>query len=391
MVIKEKLVARSPSNPRSGKQLNADDLECDFSTQNFYSSSGHLFGNNACNFDDSAALSQLKERIAAGDQRLDPLLAYLADAACRLTGATGAAIAMWKDGAMVCRARSGDTAPALGARLNADAGISGECLRTGQIQNCVDTENDPLVDVEVCRRLDLRSIAVLPIRGWRGLNGILEVFSSRLAAFTEQNIALLKELAALAERARTTWPHSASSATPRYPSPFENRKQAGLLPASDRVGDVATALLGARSRSFAVFVAVMAISLFAFATWLGWRGAERAEDKAHAAASGSEIEVTLEFGNPEGEVKDKGRDNDNDKGTPVQIPVNRAQDSDPIWNPNPGGEPLFPSNGKPSPGMPLKFAAKVDRIRERKITDERFASDHVEADRPSVGRTVTHQ
>jgi len=389
MVIKEKLVARSPSNPRSGKQLNADDLECDFATQNFYSSSGHVFGNNSCNFDDSAALSQLKERIAAGDQRLDPLLENLADAACRLTGATGAAIAMWKDGAMVCRARSGDTAPALGARLSADAGISGECLRTGQIQNCVDTENDPLVDVEVCRHLDLRSIAVLPIQGWRGLNGILEVFSSRPAAFTEQNIALLKELAALAERARTTWPHSASSATPRYPSAFEKRKQPGLLPASDRVGDVATALLGARSRSFAVFVAVMAISLFAFATWLGWRGAERAEDKAHAAASGSEIEVTLEFGNPEGEVKDKDRDNDKD--TPVQIPVNRAPDSDPIWNPNPGGEPLFPSNGKPSPGMPLKFAAKVDRIRERKITDERFASDHVQPDRLSVGRTDTHQ
>src|SRR6202030_3195723 len=331
MAIKEKLVARSPSNPRGGKQLDADDLERDFSAQNFYSSSGHLFGNNDCNFDDSAALSHLKERIAAGDQRLDPLLENLAAAACRLTGATGAAIAMWKDGAMVCRARSGDTAPALGARLSADAGISGECLRTGQIQNCVDTENDPLVDVEVCRRLDLRSVAVLPIQGWRGLNGILEVFSSRPAAFTEQNIALLKELAALAERARTTRPHSASSATPRYPSPFEKRKQSGLLPASDRVGDVAMAVLGTQSRFFAFFVAVMAISLFAFATWLGWRGAERADDKAHAAASGSEIEVTLEFGNPEGEVKDKDRDNDKD--TPVQIPVNRAPDSDPIWNP----------------------------------------------------------
>ena len=391
MVIKEKLVARSPYNPRAGKQLNADDLERDFSAQKFYSSSGHVFGNNSCNFDDSAALSQLKERIAAGDQRLDPLLADLADSACRLTGATGAAIAMWKDGTMVCRARSGDTAPALGAHLNADAGISGECLRTGQIQNCVDTENDPLVDVEVCRRLDLRSIAVLPIQGWRGLNGILEVFSSRPDAFTEQNIALLKELAALAERARTIWPHSASSATPRYPSAFEKRKQSGLLPASDRVGDVATALLGARSRSFAFFVAVMAISLFAFATWLGWRGAERAEDKVHAAASGSEIEVTLEFGNPEVEVKDKDRDNDNNKDAPVQIPVNRAPDGDPIWNPSPGGEPLFQSNGKPSPGMPLKFAAKVDRIRERKTTDERFASDHVQTDRPSVGRTVTHQ
>jgi putative methionine-R-sulfoxide reductase with GAF domain len=391
MVIKEKLVARSPSNPRSGKQLNADDLERDFSAQKFYSSSGHLFGSNSCNFDDSAALSQLKERIAAGDQRLDPLLADIADSACQLTGATGAAIAMWKDGAMVCRARSGDTAPALGARLNTDAGISGECLRTGQIQNCVDTENDPLVDVEVCRRLDLRSIAVLPIQGWRGLNGILEVFSSRPAAFTEQNIALLKELAALAERARTIWPHSASSATPRYPSAFEKRKHSGLLPVSDRVGDVAAALLGARSRSFAFFIALMAISLFVFATWLGWRGAERADDKAHAAASDNKLEISLEFGNPEVEVKDKDKDRDNDKDAPVQIPVNRARDSDPIWNPNPGGEPLFPSNGKPSPGMPLKFAAKVDRIRERKITDERFASDHVQTDRPSVGRTVTHQ
>lgn len=388
MVIKEKLVARSPYNPRAGKQLNADDLERDFSAQDFYSSSGHVFGNNSCNFDDSAALSQLKERIAAGDQRLDPLLGDLADSACRLTGATGAAIAMWKDGAMVCRARSGETAPALGARLNADAGISGECLRTGQIQNCVDTENDPLVDVEVCRRLDLRSIAVLPIQGWRGLNGILEVFSSRPAAFTQQNIALLKELAALAERARTIWPHSASSATPRYPSVVEKRKHSGLLPVSDRVGDVATALLGARSRSFAFFVAVMAISLFAFATWLGWRGAERAEDKVHAA-SGSEIEVTLEFGNPEVDVKDK--DKDNNKDAPVQIPVSRAPDSDPIWNPSPGGEPLFQSNGKPSPGMPVKFAAKVDRIRERKITDERSTPDQVQTDRPSVGRTVTHQ
>ena len=386
-MIKEKLVAHHPSNRDSGKPSNADDFERDFSPQNFYSLSGHLFGNNCCNSDESAALSQLKERIAVADGRLDPLLANLADAACRLTGATGAAIAMWKDGAMVCRARSGDTAPALGAQLNADAGISGECLRTGQIQNCTDTENDPLVDVEVCRRLDLRSIAVLPIQGWRGLNGILEVFSSRPAAFTEQNIALLQELAILAERARVTWPHSASSATPRYPSAYEKRKQSGLLPVSDRVGDVATALLGTRSRSFALFVALMAISLFAFAAWIGWRGAERAEDKVHAAASGSEIEVTLEFGNPE--VEDK--DNRKEKDAPAQIPVNQARDGDPIWNPNPGGEPLFPSNGKPSPGMPLKFAAKVDRIRERKTTDERFASDHVQTDRPSVGRTVTHQ
>ena len=129
-------------------------------------------------------LSTLRELVAAGEHRLDPMLAAIADGALLLTGATGVALAMWKDGAMVCRARSGETAPPLGAQLSADKGISGECLRTGKTQHCVDTETNRLVDVEVCRTLGLRSIAVLPIQGWRGVNGILETFSTEPAAFS---------------------------------------------------------------------------------------------------------------------------------------------------------------------------------------------------------------
>ena len=124
---------------------------------------------------------------------------------------------------MVCRARSGDTAPVLGARLSAETGISGECLRTGKIHHCSDTENDPLVDVEVCRSLGLRSMVVLPIRGWRGVNGIIEVFSTRPAAFTEQHIALLQQLALLAERARASQPHGASSVAPSAASELRMR------------------------------------------------------------------------------------------------------------------------------------------------------------------------
>ncbi|MGA9415256.1 MAG: hypothetical protein WBV60_11245, partial [Terriglobales bacterium] len=52
------------------------------------------------NLDESTALSSLKKLIAAGDHRLDPILETIADAARRLTGASGAALAMWKDGAM---------------------------------------------------------------------------------------------------------------------------------------------------------------------------------------------------------------------------------------------------------------------------------------------------
>jgi GAF domain-containing protein len=167
------------------------------------------------NLDDNPTLASVREMIAAGDHGLDPILETISDVARELTGASGAALAMWKDSAMVCRARSGDMAPALGATLTAKTGISGECLRTGKTKRCADTENDPVVDLEVCRSLGLRSIAVAPIHGWRGINGILEVFSTQPAAFNEEHIALLQELAVLAERARASQPQGASPAERR--------------------------------------------------------------------------------------------------------------------------------------------------------------------------------
>jgi TonB family protein len=333
------------------------------------------YGKPSRDLDESTALSYLKELIAAGDHRLDPMLATLTDAACRLTGATGAALAMWKDGAMMCRARSGETAPAIGARLSADTGISGECLRTGRVQNCADTENDPLVDVEVCRRLGLRSIAVLPIPGWRGINGILEVFSTKPAAFTEQNIELLQQLATLAERARAARPHGASSSAPRQPSAIEKQKpKSSLLPASDRLGDMAMAYLGTRSRSFVLGIGVFAISLIGLAIWLGWRGAEETEggaSRATAMSTNQGFNVGVQETPMEIVVGSSVADSsDHASGK-------HAFDDDPVWKPNPGGESLFP-NGKPSPGMPLKFAAKIDRIGARRVTFGKPALEHAE-------------
>jgi len=52
--------------------------------------------------DEDATLSSLKELVAAGDHILEPILDTIADAARLLTDASGAALAMWKDGAMVC-------------------------------------------------------------------------------------------------------------------------------------------------------------------------------------------------------------------------------------------------------------------------------------------------
>jgi TonB family protein len=338
---------------RAGKILRAP--ERDSAPETSTDRSGDLTRNVSGNLDESVALSSLKDLIAAGNHRLDPMLGTIADAARQLTGASGAALAMWKDGAMVCRARSGDTAPALGARLSANTGISGECLRTGKIQHCTDTENNPLVDVEVCRSLGLRSIAVLPIRGWREVNGILEVFSAQPAAFTEPHIVVLEQLAALAERARATQPHDASPTAPKLPSAIETVQPSGLLPASDPVGDVALAFIGSGRRSRALVlgaIGLLAISLLVLVIWLGWHGADEADAKSHATppASAGAPSVNTVTARP---------------------PDQNPPDGDPVWKKNPGGESLFLSVGKPSAGAPVKFAAKVDVVAGKKTPADR--------------------
>jgi TonB family protein len=343
---REKPVVVPQSKPlRFGKILSA--FARDSSPETSSSRSGNL--------DESAALSSLKELIAAGGHRLDPILATITDAARQLTGASGAALVMWKEGAMVCRARSGDTAPALGAQLGAETGISGECLRTGKIQHCADTENDPLVDVEVCRSLGLRSIAVLPIQGRREINGILEVFSTQPAAFSKQHLALLQQLAELAERARASQPHGASSAAPKLP--VATSQPSSLLPASDRVRNVALAFLGTRSRPFALgAIGLVAISLLALVIWLGWRGPDKADGKAHAAKPSSVGTTTV-------------------NAVTAHSPDKHPPDNDPLWKANLGGESLFPSSGKTSAGSPVKLASKVDAVTGKKTQADRTELD----------------
>jgi protein TonB len=144
---------------------------------------------------------KLRKMIASDQQSTDAILGTIAVAAHSLTGATGAAVAMPRDGAVVCVGRSGETAPELGERINVHSGISGECLRTGVIMRCDDASRDYHVDAEVCRELGLQSIAVVPLRGRQGRVGVLEVFSTESFAFDQDKMDLLGRLAGLAEAA----------------------------------------------------------------------------------------------------------------------------------------------------------------------------------------------
>jgi TonB family protein len=128
------------------------------------------------------------------DLALDLVLNQIVEQACLATGATGAAIALLRDGEMVCRATTGRTAPDLGMRLD-NAGFSAECLRIGTLQRCDDTETDPRVDPVACRLLGVRSILVVPLWYWGEFMGIFEIFSPRPNAFGERDEQTLQALA----------------------------------------------------------------------------------------------------------------------------------------------------------------------------------------------------
>lgn len=153
--------------------------------------------------DDYLLIDRLREDAASGRMDLDSILSEATHAARYFTDATGAALALWSQGVVICRARSGDTAPPLGAKLDVDSGISGECLRSGRSKRCNDTLTDPLVDSQVCQDLGIRSLAAVPLRGEHGVVGILEIFSDRPYAFTDAHLTLLKQLAQIAVTGRS--------------------------------------------------------------------------------------------------------------------------------------------------------------------------------------------
>jgi TonB family protein len=173
-------------------------------------------------------VDSLRSAIVAGASAVDPILTAIAEAAQTLSGATAAVLALRSKGSVFCRARSGDSAPEVGSPLSEKSGISGECLRTGKMLRCDDTQKDYRVNPEVCRRLGLRSIAVLPLRSQLGIAGVLEVFSDRTYAFAEAQISVLTRLAELAEAA---YAQELSAQAKVHPQPAA--KLAGLAPGSE--------------------------------------------------------------------------------------------------------------------------------------------------------------
>src|SRR5580692_3119009 len=128
---------------------------------------------------------------------LDEVLQLVAERAIAITGADGLAIALAENNEIVLRAAAGVVRPDIGARIDRDSAFSGACFRTAQVINCDDTETDPRVDLQACRRLGARSMIAVPLCGRRRVIGLLEAFSVEPFGFNDTDVSSLELLAEL--------------------------------------------------------------------------------------------------------------------------------------------------------------------------------------------------
>lgn len=204
--------------------------------------------------DGGKSLSEMAQR------DLNAALQLLAERAQYITGASGAAIALREDGEMICRASAGPSAPALGAHLQVNSGLSGESVRTRQILRCDNAELDSRVNRESCRALGIASVVVLSLIREPEVNGVFELFSGRAYAFGERDIIALERLA---EMIQTALEHAeAARRAERIGEQAVDKKQPANAAAAraNSVEDNASAKLGNQDKPELKSEAIEAIS-----------------------------------------------------------------------------------------------------------------------------------
>jgi len=144
--------------------------------------------------DPIAEIAAIGTVLSSKQLELADALEFVVERACALTKAHGAAVALQEENGVVCRATTGQ-APPLGAKLQPDSGISGECLRTGVSLVCEDANTDTRVDRDVCKALRIEATAVVPLRAGIRTIGLLQVFAREPRAFQQDHVLILNTLA----------------------------------------------------------------------------------------------------------------------------------------------------------------------------------------------------
>jgi PAS domain S-box-containing protein len=131
------------------------------------------------------AIVQTQQEISALELDPDAVTSTIVERAQRLAGADGAAV-QWFDGSdSVFHHASGTAAQQVGLRLDRAASLAGIAAVQEEAVYAPDTQHDPRVDADACRRLQARSLICAPLYREGRVQGVLSVMAKKPQAFDE--------------------------------------------------------------------------------------------------------------------------------------------------------------------------------------------------------------
>ena len=148
-----------------------------------------------------AEIVEAQRQIQMRHLELDKAMAVVAERVARITGASGAAIAILEGNMVRYRAGAGAPALPLGSEVPLDTAICAASLRTGQVIRSEDVKLEFLFDPEPCRQRGIVSLVAVPIYHEDKIIGALELYFDRVRGFAEQDIHTCQLMAGLVTEA----------------------------------------------------------------------------------------------------------------------------------------------------------------------------------------------
>jgi diguanylate cyclase (GGDEF)-like protein len=143
------------------------------------------------------AIFELQNSIAASALSVDAVVSLIAGRAAELTGADAGAVAFAEGDDLVYRFASGAAQRHIGLTVRLGDSLSGHVVREEAILRCDDVTEDPRADAAAAARVGAVSAVLVPLRRFGRPVGVLSVYSSRRAAFSDADVTVLGYLSGI--------------------------------------------------------------------------------------------------------------------------------------------------------------------------------------------------
>lgn len=147
--------------------------------------------------EDLSGIVGLQQEVVTSDLDLIGLMGLICERTQALTNATGAVVEIAEGMDMVYKACSGSLTKSVGLRLKRATSLSGMSVAKNEVLHCEDSETDPRVDREACRKVGACSMICVPLINKNITVGVLKVVSPVAHNFSEKHVTILRIIAGL--------------------------------------------------------------------------------------------------------------------------------------------------------------------------------------------------